>query len=74
MVLYMHNDEHGFKRNVHYNNASNAIRIHHSLATKATDYVKKNHVFRLQTADMAQYLIQTRWAYVMFVIIDVVYS
>jgi len=58
MVLYLHNDEHGLKRNAgHY---GNTLHIHHSLAIKATDYIKKNHVFRLQTADMAQYLIQTR--------------
>lgn len=37
----------------------NAIFIHHSLATKATDYQKKQHVFRLQTADQAEYLFQT---------------
>jgi len=61
MVLFLHNDEHGLKRHgnsmaTHY---GNTLQIHHSLATKATDYVKKSHVFRLQTADMAQYLIQT---------------
>lgn len=40
-------------------NVHNAIFIHHSLATKATDYQKKQHVFRLQTADQAEYLFQT---------------
>lgn len=40
-------------------NLHNAIRIHHALATKATDYTKKQHVFRLQTADQAEYLFQT---------------
>ena len=29
------------------------------MATKATDYTKKQHVFRLQTADQAEYLFQT---------------
>lgn len=37
----------------------NAIRIHHALATKATDYKKKQHVFRLQTADQSEFLFQT---------------
>lgn len=37
----------------------NAIRIYHALATKATDYTKKQHVFRLQTADQSEYLFQT---------------
>lgn len=37
----------------------NAIRIHHALASKATDYKKKQHVFRLQTADQSEFLFQT---------------
>lgn len=40
-------------------NVHNAILIHHALATKACDYRKKQHVFRLQTADQAEYLFQT---------------
>lgn len=40
-------------------NVHNAIRIHHALATKAADYKKKQHVFRLQTADQSEYLFQT---------------
>jgi len=58
MTLYMYSDENSYKRSTH---CSNVIHLHHSLATKAGDYIKKNHVFRLQTADMAQYLIQTRF-------------
>ena len=59
MTLYMYSDENSYKRSTH---CSNVIHLNHSLATKAGDYVKKNHVFRLQTADMAQYLIQTRFS------------
>ncbi|XP_072759646.1 PH and SEC7 domain-containing protein isoform X2 [Anoplolepis gracilipes] len=55
LVLYLHKDEHGFRND----SLHNAIRIHHALATKATDYTKKQHVFRLQTADQAEYLFQT---------------
>lgn len=40
-------------------NVHNAIRIHHALATKAADYTKKQHVFRLHTADQSEYLFQT---------------
>ncbi|XP_023289067.1 PH and SEC7 domain-containing protein 1 isoform X2 [Orussus abietinus] len=55
LVLYLHKDEHGFRNDcLHY-----VIRIHHALATKAADYTKKQHVFRLQTADQAEYLFQT---------------
>lgn len=62
MVIYLHKDEHGFKKSALVaDNMSNCIRIHHALATKATDYRKKQHVFRLQTADWAQYLFQTRY-------------
>ncbi|XP_063824525.1 PH and SEC7 domain-containing protein [Ostrinia nubilalis] len=59
LVLYLHKDEHGFRRSQMSDNLHNAIRIHHALATKATDYTKKQHVFRLQTADQAEYLFQT---------------
>ena len=60
MVLFLHKDEHDLKRsNGIYMASTNAIRIHHSLATKAKDYKKKQHVFRLKTADSAQYLFQT---------------
>ncbi|XP_014203854.2 uncharacterized protein LOC106636094 [Copidosoma floridanum] len=55
LVLYLHKDEHGFRSD----SLHNAIRIHHGLATKASDYTKKQHVFRLQTADQAEYLFQT---------------
>lgn len=59
LVLYLHKDEHGFRRSQMSDNLHNAIRIHHALATKAIDYTKKQHVFRLQTADQAEYLFQT---------------
>lgn len=55
LVLYLHKDEHGFRND----SLHNAIRIHHALATKASDYTKKEHVFGLQTADQAEYLFQT---------------
>ncbi|XP_017770848.1 PREDICTED: PH and SEC7 domain-containing protein 1 [Nicrophorus vespilloides] len=59
LVLYLHKDENGFRKNQMSDNLHNAIRIHHALATKATDYTKKQYVFRLQTADQAEYLFQT---------------
>lgn len=61
LVLYLHKDEHGFRKNQISDNVHNAIRIHHALATKAHDYTKKQYVFRLQTADQAEYLFQTRY-------------
>lgn len=62
LVLYLHKDENGFRKNQMSDNLHNAIRIHHALATKATDYTKKQYVFRLQTADQAEYLFQTRYS------------
>jgi len=59
LVLYLHKDEHGFRKSQVSDNVHNAIRIYHALATKASDYTKKQHVFRLQTADQSEYLFQT---------------
>lgn len=61
LVLYLHKDEGGVKRgqSTAYQNIANAIRVHHSLATKAAEYKKKQYVFRLRTADGAEYLFQT---------------
>ena len=61
MILYLYKDEHQLKKGTFVENVNNAVRIHHSLATKATDYTKKQHVFRLQTAEYAEFLFQTRY-------------
>ncbi|CAF0890922.1 unnamed protein product [Brachionus calyciflorus] len=58
MVLYLHKDDKVFKNNT-FDNITNAIRIHHSYASVASDYKKKQFVFRLKTADWAEYLFQT---------------
>ena len=60
MVLYLYKDQHSRKKGLLAESSQNAIRVHHCLATKATDYKKKQHVFKLQTADWAEYLFQTR--------------
>ena len=60
MVLYLHKDELSFKQNSSFGTPANAVRVHHALATRATDYIKKQHVLRLQTADWSQCLIQAR--------------
>ncbi|CAF1103228.1 unnamed protein product [Adineta ricciae] len=57
MVLYLQkNDQHPATILV---GDTNAIRLHHALAYEATDYRKRQHVFRLKTADWAEYLFQT---------------
>lgn len=64
-MLYLHKDEHGFRKSQLSDNLHNAVQIHHALATKAADYTKKLHVFRLETADQAEYLFQTRSDYLL---------
>jgi len=61
LILYLHKDDSGFRKSQISDNIHNAIHIHHGLATKAVDYTKKEHVFRLVTADQAEYLFQTRY-------------
>ena len=55
MVLYCFKDE----KSPVFDDLSAAIRIHHGLAVRASDYTKKKHVFRLYTCDRAEYLFQT---------------
>jgi len=57
MVLYLHkNDQQTATMSI---GDTNAIRLHHAFAQEATDYRKRQHVFRLRTADWAEYLFQT---------------
>uniref|UniRef100_A0A915C8F8 Uncharacterized protein n=2 Tax=Parascaris univalens TaxID=6257 RepID=A0A915C8F8_PARUN len=58
MVLYLHKNENGFKRG-RYETFNNAILLHHSFAERARDYVKKQHVFRLRTANLGEFLFET---------------
>lgn len=60
LVLYLHKDENGFRKSQLQESFANSIRIHHSIASKADDYPKKKFVFRLITADYAEYLFETR--------------
>lgn len=48
MVLYFQKD----------NYRKEVVSVHHSLAEEATDYTKRSHVFRLQTADWRVFLFQ----------------
>ena len=54
LVLYCFKDE----KSTSYDSPQAAIRIHHSLASIAADYTKKQFVFRLATSDQAEYLFQ----------------
>lgn len=59
LVLYCFKDEASAQLTASYESPMSAIRIHHSLASVAGDYTKKQFVFRLETCDRAEYLFQT---------------
>ncbi|TRY63787.1 hypothetical protein TCAL_04930 [Tigriopus californicus] len=59
MVLYCFKDEKAVRNAASFEDLNSAIRVHHGLAECATDYTKKQFVFRLYTADQAQYLFKT---------------
>ena len=61
LVLYLHKDENGFRKSQLQESFTNSIRIHHSIASIANDYPKRKFVFRLITADYAEYLFETRF-------------
>ena len=58
MVLYCFKDEKSVRVPGSFDDLTQAIRIHHGLAVRS-DHRKKQFVFRLYTADQAQYLFQT---------------
>ncbi|KAM3599437.1 uncharacterized protein V6R79_005494 [Siganus canaliculatus] len=54
MVLYLQKDDYQKDQPTH----EEVVSVHHSLAAQASDYTKKPHVFRLQTADWRVFLFQ----------------
>jgi len=59
LVLYCFKDEKTAQNQASFESPHAAVRIHHSVATAAQDYTKKQFVFRLKTCDRAEYLFQT---------------
>ncbi|XP_067852416.1 PH and SEC7 domain-containing protein 2-like [Heptranchias perlo] len=57
-ILYLQKDEYKLDRDLSEVDLKNAIRIHHALATKATDYSKRPNVLKLKTADWRVFLFQ----------------
>ncbi|XP_051896696.1 PH and SEC7 domain-containing protein 3-like [Pristis pectinata] len=57
-IIYLLKDEYRPDKQ----SSEEAISIHHSLATKAAEYNKRPHVFRLQTADWRIFLFQAQSA------------
>ncbi|XP_065222830.1 PH and SEC7 domain-containing protein isoform X2 [Planococcus citri] len=55
-ALYLYKDDQLYNKDPQSGVVRRIIRLHHGLATKAVDYTKKEFVFRVQTADRAEYL------------------
>ncbi|XP_004579968.2 PH and SEC7 domain-containing protein 1 [Ochotona princeps] len=58
MILYLQKEEYQPGKALSEVELKNAISIHHALATRASDYSKRPHVFYLRTADWRVFLFQ----------------
>uniref|UniRef100_A0A665X2D4 PH and SEC7 domain-containing protein 2-like n=1 Tax=Echeneis naucrates TaxID=173247 RepID=A0A665X2D4_ECHNA len=58
MILYLQKDEYKPDTDISEVDLKNAVRIHHALATRATDYSKRANVLKLKTSDWRVYLLQ----------------
>ncbi|XP_039692207.1 PH and SEC7 domain-containing protein 2 [Pteropus medius] len=57
-ILYLQKDEYRPDKALSEGDLKNAIRVHHALATRASDYSKKSNVLKLKTADWRVFLFQ----------------
>ncbi|KAF1557405.1 PH and SEC7 domain-containing protein 1, partial [Eudyptula albosignata] len=60
MILYLQKEEYKPGKSLVEEELKNAISIHHSLATRASDYSKRPNVFYLRTADWRVFLFQAQ--------------
>ncbi|XP_008280424.1 PH and SEC7 domain-containing protein 2 isoform X2 [Stegastes partitus] len=58
MILYLQKDEYKPDTDISEVDLKNAVRIHHALATRATDYSKRANVLKLKTSDWRVFLLQ----------------
>ncbi|KAJ8276345.1 hypothetical protein COCON_G00080970 [Conger conger] len=57
-VLYLQKDEYRPDEDVSEVDLKNAVRVHHALASRASDYSKRPNVLKLKTSDWRVYLLQ----------------
>uniref|UniRef100_A0A8C3WC18 Pleckstrin and Sec7 domain containing 2 n=1 Tax=Catagonus wagneri TaxID=51154 RepID=A0A8C3WC18_9CETA len=57
-ILYLQKDEYRPDKALSEGDLKNAVRVHHALATRASDYSKKSNVLKLKTADWRVFLFQ----------------
>ncbi|XP_067104060.1 PH and SEC7 domain-containing protein 2 isoform X1 [Osmerus mordax] len=58
MILYLQKDEYKPDADLSEVDLKNAVRIHHALATPASDYSKRANVLKLKTSDWRVFLLQ----------------
>ncbi|XP_071808276.1 uncharacterized protein [Asterias amurensis] len=56
LILYLHKSE--MHHQMHFNTPKEAVSIHHSLASKVSDYSKRPNVFNLRLANWKEFFIQ----------------
>ncbi|PAV73390.1 hypothetical protein WR25_19154 [Diploscapter pachys] len=59
LVLYLDKNDSSKNKRSRYETFNNSVLLHHAFAEVAEDYRKKQHVFRLITANLGEYLFQT---------------
>ncbi|XP_034740026.1 PH and SEC7 domain-containing protein 2 [Etheostoma cragini] len=57
MILYLQKEEYKPDADISEVDLKNAVRIHHALATRATDYSKRANVLKLKTSDWRVFLL-----------------
>ncbi|KAG7484888.1 hypothetical protein MATL_G00055200 [Megalops atlanticus] len=57
-ILYLQKDEYKPDKDLSEVDLKNAVRIHHALATRASDYSKRPNVLKLKTSDWRVFLLQ----------------
>ncbi|XP_064181891.1 PH and SEC7 domain-containing protein 2 isoform X3 [Anguilla rostrata] len=57
-ILYLQKDEYKPDKDLSEVDLKNAVRVHHALATRATDYSKRPNVLKLKTSDWRVFLFQ----------------
>lgn len=58
LYLLLSKDEYKPDSDISEVDVKNAVRIHHALATRATDYSKRANVLKLKTSDWRVFLLQ----------------
>ncbi|XP_030620688.1 PH and SEC7 domain-containing protein 2 isoform X2 [Chanos chanos] len=58
MILYLQKDEYKPDKDLSEVDLKNAVRVHHALATRASDYSKRPNVLKLKTSDWRVFLFQ----------------